>query len=426
MLMKNARYAFVGVILSIVLSLSCAGQTNSSSVTLVNEGGDAYKLGEKGLVSCRSGDWDKGFRSLKEAYDKRPEALSAEMIYFLDECYGWGNGVLKNGAKAFGLYQKAFLKGYNHAAIDIAICYINGDAGEKNERKALEWLDRVIDKEEAEVAYLRAQILLGRVPPSGEESEQDVQKGIASLRKACLKGQPDSFSLLATLLSKERRQAVIGKKLNEETRSRLHLHLMEERRRLAESMLIGYEAGMLRLGMAFAGEAFVRHRRDPNWIENDKDSLVVSQCAIYFIYLSKDDQFEAVRLYWLGILCSSMGDRKYGAALCLAAHKKGVSFADEEFELAKQELRLSEEEIKEIELLANEIYKEKRYESDLFDQLCDPRIMNFISKGEGIDAKVLQEAKGKRMLGQRLPKTLTVRSVRSERYAVFSADNNIK
>jgi TPR repeat protein len=80
----------------------------------------------------------------------------AERVEHEGDKYDQGNGVARNLAKAFELYESAAAQGSASAALKVARCYIRARGTEKNDETAVKYLQLASEQGDAEAQYMLA------------------------------------------------------------------------------------------------------------------------------------------------------------------------------------------------------------------------------------------------------------------------------
>ncbi len=343
--------------------------------------GSAQAQGILGVYYYEQKEWKKAYENLKAAHDS-DRGRTAPVLYYLGECYSWGHGVARDGKKAFELYNSAWRGKYEKAAIGIARCYINGDAGYHDGPSSLMWTKRVADKDDPEAWYL-----MGRINSwiyDGNKDESYLEESERWLEKAAAVGQPDSYFMLFDI-SSERRSRRMNKPNSDE-----HIAMKD----LMKAALVGTPGGISVLGVELQHQY---HKENKNNLSDPWNNDAVS-----LIYLENTPEIQLGRMYYLGLICSSKGkweDIFEGFCLCLAADKGGVKAARREVIRLREKHVFTAEQLEVAERRADGMLKDPFYRSRFFEERCDPLVLERLAENYGVSkTEVLEKAKRFRLL----------------------------
>lgn len=118
----------------------------------------------------------------------------AEVHYNLGLLYYKSNGVSKDTAKSFELFQKAAAQGHVAAQYMLGVMYELGKGVPKNDTKAIEWYEKA-----AAQGHANAQYNLGLIYYGGDGVPKDSTKAIEWLQKAAAQGDVNAQDFLDLL-----------------------------------------------------------------------------------------------------------------------------------------------------------------------------------------------------------------------------------
>jgi TPR repeat protein len=106
-----------------------------------------------------------------------------EAIYFLALYYERGLYVVKDDAKALGLYEKAAIQGHTQSQYMLGLMYSEGRGSSKNLLSAFKWFSEASEKDHPQALYEKGSFYL-----SGRLFEQNYKVAFACLEKSAEKG----------------------------------------------------------------------------------------------------------------------------------------------------------------------------------------------------------------------------------------------
>lgn len=143
-----------------------------------------------GLYYKNRNDKEKAFKWFEKAAVKGYAKAQLELGYY---CIGDG-GVFAEWDKARFWFERAADKGHVIAQYNLGVCYHLGEGVEKDMHKAVEWYRKA-----AEQGHAGAQNNLGLCYAKGEGVEKDMQKAVELCTKAAAQGNVDAKSSLAEM-----------------------------------------------------------------------------------------------------------------------------------------------------------------------------------------------------------------------------------
>lgn len=146
--------------------------------------GYSYYYGKSGFEK----DWSKAYKWWKKSADKGNEYSMLEVALM----YEHAQGTRRNRNKAFHYTKMAADKGYLRALTNLGYCYYWGIGTKKDVSAVVDCFQRVLDKENCEVASHN----LAERYYAGEGVVQNYAQAIYLHQKAARKGYPDSITRL--------------------------------------------------------------------------------------------------------------------------------------------------------------------------------------------------------------------------------------
>lgn len=155
---------------------------------------DAEMLNFLGVQFYRVNDYDRAF----DLFRQSAEAGNTAAMVNLGECYCDGEGTEQNILEGVRLFKRAAARGQSKGMNHLAILYYLGEGGlEQSSALAFSWF-----KKSAETGNSFAMFQVGRMYIDGDGVPENVNEGIAWLKKAADKGEIGAMSLLGVILEK--------------------------------------------------------------------------------------------------------------------------------------------------------------------------------------------------------------------------------
>jgi len=132
-------------------------------------------------------------RKLAELNARASEG-SPKALFELGNRYSFGEGVKKDPAKAFALFQLSAQEGYGDGMFNLAACYRFGEGVQRDMDSAIAWYERA-----SETDKLFGPFALGEIYAKGEAGAVDRSKAVYYLQLAWENGNQDAVGLLKAL-----------------------------------------------------------------------------------------------------------------------------------------------------------------------------------------------------------------------------------